>query len=69
MCFAIGQRIVENEHKGEKWVTYDEQVFELLARAMTAEFGRGFSKRNLELMRRFISCILQGLVNRKFRSR
>jgi hypothetical protein len=53
MCFAIGKRIVEHEQKGEKRATYGKQVLELLAQAMTAEFGRGFSRRNLELMRRF----------------
>ncbi|MDR3176802.1 MAG: PDDEXK nuclease domain-containing protein [Desulfovibrio sp.] len=53
MCSAIGQRIVEDEQKGEKRATYGKQVLELLAQAMTAEFGRGFSRRNLELMRRF----------------
>lgn len=53
MSFTIGQRIVEHEQGGDKRAAYGKQVMEHLALLMTAEFGRGFSKRNMELMRRF----------------
>lgn len=53
MNFAIGQRIVEHEQAGEKRAAYGQRVLAGLAEALTAEFGRGFSKRNLELMRKF----------------
>ena len=53
MNFTVGQRIVEHEQRGDKRAAYGKQVMEHLAQSMTAEFGRGFSKRNLELMRQF----------------
>lgn len=53
MNFRIGQRIVEHEQGGDRRATYGKQLMEHLAQSMTAEFGKGFSKRNLELMRRF----------------
>jgi predicted nuclease of restriction endonuclease-like (RecB) superfamily len=53
MNFAIGQRIVEHEQAGEKRAAYGQQVLEGLADALTAEFGRGFSRRNLYSMRQF----------------
>ena len=53
MCFSIGKRIVEHEQQGEHRAAYGQRVITTLAKAMSVEFGRGFSKRNLELMRRF----------------
>jgi len=53
MNFTIGQRIVEHEQGGDKRAAYGKQVMEHLAQSMTAEFGKGFSRRNLELMRQF----------------
>lgn len=53
MNFAIGQRIVEHEQAGEKRAAYGQKVLTGLAEALSTEFGRGFSKRNLALMRKF----------------
>jgi predicted nuclease of restriction endonuclease-like (RecB) superfamily len=53
MNFAIGQRIVEHEQTGKKRAAYGRKVLESLAEVLTAEFGRGFSRRNLNLMRQF----------------
>ena len=53
MNFTIGQRIVEHEQGGDKRAAYGKQIMEHLAQSMTSEFGRGFSKRNLALMRQF----------------
>ena len=53
MNFTIGQRIVEHEQGGDKRAAYGKQTMEHLAQSMTSEFGRGFSKRNLSLMRQF----------------
>ena len=53
MNFTIGQRIVEHEQGGDKRAAYGKQTMEHLAQSMTSEFGRGFSKRNLALMRQF----------------
>ncbi|MDR1380589.1 MAG: DUF1016 N-terminal domain-containing protein [Tannerella sp.] len=53
MSYAIGQRIVEHEQKGEHRAAYGQKVIAMLSKAMSAEFGRGFSARNLALMRKF----------------
>lgn len=52
----IGRRIVEAEQKGKRRAGYGEQLIQQLAVNLTAQFGRGFSKRNLEQMRLFYSC-------------
>jgi len=51
--FEIGRRIVEHEQKGEKRAGYGDLVVRSLASRLTEEFGCGFSKRNLDYMRRF----------------
>jgi len=51
--FAIGRRIVEQEQKGKNRAAYGKEVVKALAERLTEEFGSGFSKTNLEYMRRF----------------
>ncbi len=51
--FEIGRRIVQYEQKGKKRAGYGDLVVRSLAGRLTREFGRGFSKRNLDYMRRF----------------
>lgn len=51
--FEIGRRIVEYEQKGSKRAEYGKQTLIELSRQLNTEFGRGFSKTNLEYMRRF----------------
>ena len=51
--FEIGRRIVEHEQGGEERAQYGKALLKELSAALTTEFGRGFSKRNLEYMRRF----------------
>lgn len=51
--FEIGRRIVEQEQKGKGRATYGKEVIKALAARLTGEFGNGFSKSNLEYMRRF----------------
>jgi hypothetical protein len=51
--FEIGRRIVEQEQQGKGRAAYGEEVVKALEERLTAEFGAGFSQRNLELMRRF----------------
>lgn len=51
--FEIGRRIVEHEQKGAKRAGYGDLVVRSLASRLTGEFGPGFSKRNLDYMRRF----------------
>ena len=51
--FEIGRRIVEEELKGEDRASYGAEVLAGLAERLTGEFGRGFSKTSLRLMRLF----------------
>lgn len=51
--FEIGQRIVEQEQKGETQAKYGDYLILKLSKSLSASFGKGFSKRNLELMRQF----------------
>lgn len=51
--FEIGRLIVEHEQQGAKRAGYGQEVLRALSERLTMEFGSGFSKRNLEYMRRF----------------
>ncbi len=51
--FEVGRRIVEHEQQGSSRGEYGKQVLRELAERLTAEFGRGFSRSNLEYMRKF----------------
>jgi predicted nuclease of restriction endonuclease-like (RecB) superfamily len=51
--FEIGRRIVEHEQKGAKRAAYGAEVLKELSARLTEEFGRGFSVKNVENMRRF----------------
>jgi predicted nuclease of restriction endonuclease-like (RecB) superfamily len=51
--FEIGRRIVEYEQSGKKRAEYAESTLRQLATKLTAEFGKGYSKSNLEYMRKF----------------
>lgn len=51
--WLIGRRIVEEEQGGEAKAKYEEGLLKELSRALTAEFGRGFSLANLKNFRKF----------------
>lgn len=51
--FEIGRRIVEEEQKGATRADYGKQLLSSLSKVLFKEFGRGFSVRNLEQMRKF----------------
>jgi predicted nuclease of restriction endonuclease-like (RecB) superfamily len=51
--FEIGRHIIEHEQQGKGRAAYGQEVIGQLGERLTEEFGRGFSKRNLELMRQF----------------
>lgn len=51
--FELGKRIVENEQEGSKTAEYGEYILQNLSKELTEEFGKGYSKRNLELVRKF----------------
>jgi predicted nuclease of restriction endonuclease-like (RecB) superfamily len=51
--FEIGKKIVENEQQGKERAAYAEKTLTLLSTDLTAEYGNGYSRTNLEYMRKF----------------
>lgn len=51
--FEIGRRIVEREQMGASQADYGQYLLVRLSESLSGRFGKGFSKRNLELMRQF----------------
>lgn len=51
--FEIGRRIVEHEQQGAARAEYGKRVLGELADQLTEEFGRGYSRSNLQNMRNF----------------
>ena len=47
----VGRLIVENEQNSEHRAEYGKQVIKELAKRLTQEFGKGFSRANLQWMR------------------
>ena len=55
LYWNIGKEIMEIQ-QGDERASYGDAVLEKLSQKLTAEFGKGFSKRNLERMRKFYVC-------------
>jgi len=51
--YNIGKLIIENEQNGKEKAEYGKEILKNLSKELTAEFGKGFSKDNLENMRKF----------------
>ena len=51
--FELGKRIVEHEQEGKDHSNYGTYLLERLSSELSDEFGKGYSKRNLELIRKF----------------
>ena len=51
--YEIGRRIVEQEQHGKDRAAYGKEILIALAERLTQEFGNGYSRSNLEYMRRF----------------
>ncbi len=51
--WEVGRRIVEYEQHGSERATYGKNLLLNLSSYLTKNFGRGFSEKNLELMRLF----------------
>lgn len=51
--WLIGKRIVEQEQHGEERAVYGEGILKELSKALTDEFGKGFSYSNLYNFRQF----------------
>ena len=54
--WEIGRRIVEFEQGGEARAGYGETLIQRLADDLSRQFGRGFSRQNLQQMRQFYLC-------------
>ena len=52
-CWNMGRHIIEYEHAGAARAEYGKQLLPTLAKALTAEFGKGFDASNLRYMRLF----------------
>ncbi|WP_025110942.1 YhcG family protein [Pseudomonas sp. H1h] len=52
-CWQIGRHIVEFEQQGAQRAGYGKQLLALLAKDLTAQFGKGFDETNLRKMRLF----------------
>ena len=55
LYWNIGKIIMEIQ-QGDERAAYGDAVLEKLSNKLTNEFGKGFSKRNLERMRKFYIC-------------
>ena len=55
LYWNIGKIIMEIQ-QGDERAIYGDAVIEKLSQKLTNEFGKGFSKRNLERMRKFYIC-------------
>lgn len=51
--FEIGRLIVEHEQSGKERAKYGKETLRELSLRLTQEFGKGFSRSNLEYMRKF----------------
>jgi len=51
--WGIGKQIVEEEQKGKDKSQYGDSLIQELSHKLTADFGKGFSKRNLHHMVKF----------------
>ena len=52
-CFEIGRHLVQHEQQGQHRAGYGKGLLDEVAQRLTAEFGRGFSRSNVALMRSF----------------
>src|SRR5437764_928734 len=51
--WLVGERLVRHEQGGAERASYGAAVVKHLSHDLVTRFGRGFSERNLELMRQF----------------
>ena len=55
LYWNIGKAIMEIQ-QGDERASYGDAILDKLSQKLTNEFGKGFSKRNLERMRKFYMC-------------
>ena len=51
--YIMGMWLVEEQQKGEKRAGYGDELLKTLSKALTEEFGKGFSKSSLDNFRKF----------------
>ncbi len=51
--YLIGQRIITDDQNGQRRAAYGKEILKQLSHELTIEFGRGYSRTNLEYMRKF----------------
>ena len=51
--WQVGKIIVEDEQKHESRAEYGKQTLKTLSKVLTEEYGKGFSRSNLQNMRQF----------------
>ena len=56
--WQIGKRIVEQEQKGEERAEYGKALLDTLSDELTRDYGKSYSKRNLQYFRKFYVCLL-----------
>ena len=52
----VGRRIVEQEQNGNQRAEYGTAMMDVLAAELTKEYGKSYSKRNLQYFRKFYQC-------------
>ena len=52
----VGRRIVEQEQNGNQRAEYGTAMMDALAAELTKEYGKSYSKRNLQYFRKFYQC-------------
>jgi predicted nuclease of restriction endonuclease-like (RecB) superfamily len=51
--FQIGKMIIQEQQQGNERAGYAEEIIISLSRSLSAEYGKGYSTRNLEFFRKF----------------
>ncbi|MGF7080313.1 DUF1016 N-terminal domain-containing protein [Mucilaginibacter sp. UYCu711] len=64
--YTISQMIVEEEQQGSDRAGYAETVVKDLNISLTATYGKGFSKRNLDYFKQFYLCYRERIVQTLF---
>ena len=54
----VGRRIVEQEQSGNQRAEYSAAMMDALAAELTKEYGKSYSKRNLQYFCKFYQCFL-----------
>ena len=62
--FEIGRKIMEEEQVAKERAEYGKELLKELSKALTQDFAKGFSLRNLEQMRQFYLVYSKSLIEK-----